>query len=396
MAVITRYFSTSSAGAGDGTSWANRAAFYSAGVLSSVILSASFTADGMLCLIGPGSYTCSSQWNQATWTGAGKTAPSVTIPLIFHACSDGTNGQTAGDPLNVPDPDWTSDQPAWDASGMPIVTVSGNIAIGPTSGWANRLMKYIGSRNGPSVTTGVSWDWCQVFQAGTGTSAVGLNTSSRVSNCVVSMIGSTAYSSVVGVGNSEMWDNVRIIGDSTASSGNRDGLSFTGSTTRGAFRRLTIFGNVRHGFANLSGSTGNTVDIASCVFVGNGGDGYLASSAASQGGTSVVRQCMSTGNTGAGINGSSQSYVLAYGNRVRDNGSSVVNILNHPTTELNYTTDSDDATEYVDAANATVSLRDFRIKNTSAIWGKGYGVSDQPASAVGTSVIDNFRGRYIR
>jgi hypothetical protein len=62
------------------------------------------------------------------------------------------------------------------------------------------------------------------------------------------------------------------------------------------------------------------------------------------------------------------------GNRFRDNpNGNIVGLGNGPTDLDSYTTDSDDATEYVDAASG-----DFRIKLGAATWGKGYGAGDQP------------------
>ncbi len=67
-------------------------------------------------------------------------------------------------------------------------------------------------------------------------------------------------------------------------------------------------------------------------------------------------------------------------NRLRDNGTSgnFTGTGNWPTTEnsVNYTTDSDDATELVNVAGG-----DYRIKNTATIWGMGFGVSEQPAAS---------------
>ena len=58
MAIVTRYFSTASAGAGDGTTWANRAILFTGGAWSTVITGFAFNgSDSMVARIGPGTYT---------------------------------------------------------------------------------------------------------------------------------------------------------------------------------------------------------------------------------------------------------------------------------------------------------------------------------------------------
>jgi len=82
-------------------------------------------------------------------------------------------------------------------------------------------------------------------------------------------------------------------------------------------------------------------------------------------------------NGGAyGLNAQSAARVYVFNNRLRDNTSGSFNgTLNHDVSQ-NYTTDTDDTDDFVDFSGG-----DFRIKNTATIWGKGYGVSDEPAAA---------------
>ena len=84
---------------------------------------------------------------------------------------------------------------------------------------------------------------------------------------------------------------------------------------------------------------------------------------------------MITGCGAYGIDGQSAARALVSDNRLRDNTSGNINGLgNYPTGLNNYTTDSDDATEYVNTATG-----DYRIKYGCAIWGQGYGAGDEPA-----------------
>jgi hypothetical protein len=100
-----------------------------------------------------------------------------------------------------------------------------------------------------------------------------------------------------------------------------------------------------------------------------------------------VLGCYIANSTTAGITGQSNAYVTSFQNRLRDNGTSgnwtalAGNNLTNENDNINYTTDSDDASELVNVAGG-----DYRIKNTATIWGKGFGVSEEPpASSAGGS-----------
>lgn len=101
---------------------------------------------------------------------------------------------------------------------------------------------------------------------------------------------------------------------------------------------------------------------------------------------------MLTGNGAYGLNYQTNAQVFASGNRFRDNSSGNINgLANYPTDFDNYTTDAADSDDYVDAANG-----DFRIKNTAAIWGQGYGVSDEPAAGGASSTGSIFSTPIVR
>lgn len=118
--------------------------------------------------------------------------------------------------------------------------------------------------------------------------------------------------------------------------------------------------------------------VRNCVIAKNGGTGIECDVTAAQGRILSIAQCLLTGNGGYGVDGKSGRVYLC-GNRLRDNTSgNITSMGNYPTDLNNYVTDSDDATEYVDAAND-----DYRIKLGSTIHGKGYGAGDQPNTASG-------------
>src|SRR5689334_12015839 len=102
MAITTRYFSTTGAGAADGTTWADRAALFSAGNWSTVITGFNFAGtDSMVARVGPGNYTCS----QSLASGLFANPPTIANPLILHACD------SSGNLIDPPSPTWTADLP---------------------------------------------------------------------------------------------------------------------------------------------------------------------------------------------------------------------------------------------------------------------------------------------
>lgn len=370
MAIVTRYFSTSSAGAGDGTSWADRAALFSAGNWSSVITGFAFNgSDSLECLIGPGSYTCS----QSLASGLFTNAPSIANPLIMAGCN------SSGVLLAIPDPDWASCQPAFDDSTLPVIATTTNIATNNLANSYCYLLKFTASgRNGAVMTAGNAFAWCVIANSTANTSATAITTSTtRLLNCVLTCSGSS-YDTIASFNASLPVTNCRLEGV-TGSSGNRRGMTFTGNSVN--MEACTIVNCGGEGVVSTSTGTGQSIRIFRSVIANNGSTGLKSNSTASQTDNYETHGCMVTGNGAWGIDGNSAAARWwLQGNRLRDNTSgNITGLGNYPTDLNNYTTDSDDSSEYVSAgANG-----DFRIKNTAAIWGMGFGVADEPASAGG-------------
>lgn len=375
MAIVTRYFSTTGAGSADGTSWANRAAFLSAGTPSTVITNFAFNgSDSLEIRIGPGTYTLTTGLATASFTNP----PTAANPILLHGCD------SSGNLLTPPDPNWTSDMPAWDDSGLPVLATTTNIqtlAPSNTNSWHARLLKFTASgRNGNINNNVAETDWCVVTNTTANTAAIAQGSSLRITNSVLSCTGSS-YAQVLTI-NSSAVDNCRIVGVA-GSSGNRDGIVSTATTTLWSIQRTTIIAVGGRGVVNTGASTGVTGHVGSCTIVNCGGTGIELPSTASQTSyTSLTRNYISgcgAGGTGYGINAQSAAHVIATDNRLRDNATGDLNGFgNLPTTWGNYTTDSDDATEFVDSASG-----DYRIKSGAAIYGSGYGVSEQVVSGGG-------------
>lgn len=380
MAVVTRYFSTSGAGAADGTTWADRAALFSAGDWSSVITGFAFNgSDSMRVLIGPGTYSCS----QALASGLFGNAPTANNPLILHGC-DGS-----GVILAPSNPDWTSDTPVdWDTP-LPVIATTTNISTINLAAGHVRLVKFTasGATTAAPLNVAASIDWCVLLHSGSHTSAVGCS-ATKISNTSVEMSGSSYRAAYTWAGNT--LTNIRGKGV-TGSSGNRHGIEFVGATTNSPVDRATIYEFGGDGIGSSSATATHFFVLVRSVIANNGGTGVKANSTASQTAYHRIAGCIVTGNGVAGIDAQTNANVIASGNRLRDNtGSNLANFSNYPTDMDNYTTDSDDSTEYVDASNG-----DFRIRNSATIWGGGYGVSDQAATTTsGAALI--FDGTVVR
>jgi hypothetical protein len=367
MSLVTRYFSTSSAGAADGTTWADRAALFSAGNWSTVITGFNFSGtDSLLGLLGPGTYTCS----QSLASGLFTNAPTVANPLILHGCD------SSGNVLAVPNPSWVSAMAAWDSSGLPLIQTTTNISTVNLANCTARLLAFSASGNTTNAVIGsavATVDWCSVVSSSSNTSAASVATIATLTNSVATMSG-TSYASASGA--TDML-NCRLGGNASATSGNRHG--WTSATAAPTIRGCTIFNHVGSAIISTAASAAFSVTAIHNTLINCGANGILLTATASQ--TAVCRLLNNyIANCGTWGIDASASRALAANNRLRDNtGGNLTNFANYPTNLGNYTTDSDDATEFVDAAGG-----DYRIKSGSAIAGQGFGVSDQPASG-GTS-----------
>lgn len=358
MAIVVRYFSTAGAGAADGTTWADRAALFTTGNWSSVITGFDFSgSDSLVCRIGPGSYTCSQSLASALFANA----PTVANPLYLVACD------SSGNLISPPDPDWQSNMPAFSDATLPVIAATTNISTINLATAHFRLIKFTSSgRNGTALGAG-SYDWCQLVQSTSNTSATGVFGIARCANCVVQMTG-TAYDSGVGI-SPGLFDNIRIEGNASASSGNRRGVTW--AVTAASASRLTATGHVGGGIVSTSTNTGHWIGLSNCTVANNPGSGIVGHSTASQSAQYVITNCQITGNGAYGID-CSASNVLIYGCRFRDNTSGNIATPGNYQDFGSYTTDSDDATEYVNSGAG-----DYRIKFAAATWGGGYGAGDQ-------------------
>lgn len=358
----------------DGTTWDKRAAIFAGGAWSGVIRNFNFASgsDGLLCLIKGGETTTITTALSSAHFLSG--SPTVGRPLFLQGCD------SSGAPLSPPDENWTSDQPTFDTSTFPTLACTTNIYTVET-GTCARCIKFTGTGNTSQQgqVRSIFLQWCYVTSSASATGAIAYG-AGTAENCVFECTG-TSYNYVCGA--ARLY-NCRIIGNSSATSGNRHGMF--PNTNVPAYVRVTSINNPGIGLGTSTTSTNIAGVIFQCTVHGNG-YGIRWPSTASQVDTTHVANCYIAGNITAGIDGQSQGYFTLFQNRLRDNGTSgnfsalAGNPITNESNTYNYTTDSDDASELVNVAGG-----DYRIKNTATIWGKGFGVSEEPpASSAGGS-----------
>ena len=364
MAVVTRYFSpTAAAGSGDGTSWANRALLISAGTWSAVLTGFAFNgSDSLLAYIGPGTATVTA----ALASGLFANPPSAANQLFLYACD------SSGSALSPPDPNYTSDQPAWDYSGLPVLSSTTNVATLNLDYCNPRLLNITatGRTSGavviyPTSAAGTI-DWCRVSNTASNSSAGGIS-GEKVTNCLVEMGTQFAYG-ITARGGANIF-NVRLTA-SGGGSGNRDGVVYAGTTSGSSFRGLTIVGFAGSGITSSSSNTGQSFAASRCTIL-SCGTGIKMASTASQVANHSIGRCY-VANCTTGIDAQSAARVILANTRLRDNTTNLSGFGNFPQDTGVYTTDSDDATEFVASGSGN-----YQIKRTAAIWGQGYGVSEE-------------------
>lgn len=366
MALVTRYFSTSSAGAGDGTTWANRAALLPSGNWSSIITGHNFAADTLLCLVGPGSYSCSQQLTATLIT----TDPTALNPLVVHGCD------SSGVALEPAASGWVSAAPAWDDSALPVIATTTNVGTSSVAHVVFRLIKFTASGRNGAVLEGFRMvDWCSVVSSTANTVAVAINqTGGILSNSLLHMGGATYQAALYSFNPSDArCINCRITGVA-GTSGDRDGVQTGTSTTRD----LSLVGCTIVGFTGKGINCGGThagivLDVARITVVGCGSDGISSVAAAA---FLPVRDCYISGCGGYGIVIKSGCAGLLVRNRIRSNTSGAVSAASDIPELDSDTSSGTDAAEFVDATNG-----DYRIKATSALWGEGYGAGDEIPTA---------------
>lgn len=373
MAIVTRYFSTTAAGAGDGTTFADRAELFSAGNWSTVITGFDFSGtDSLLCMIeGALTYTCGQLFSSALWTQA----PRLANPMMMIAC-DGSGNEWV-----PPDPDWSSAQPVWDTSGQPLLSMSSTgVLIGTAHVHFYGIRFLHSSRNGGVIASAGDINWFTIENSTANTAAIGIDgvANMRPQNGVVTMSG-TAYNTCL----NQVTDchNIRCAGNASASSGNRNGVRNSSNITY-SYDRITVLNHVGDGIAQTSTGTSARLILTHSTIDNCDGDGVQLDSGA----TSIpsqIHQCLISNSGGYGINIAGAVECSITDTRLRDNTSgNITGAGNYPASGHGiYTTDAAD-TEYAD-----YGAGDLRVANDATVAFQGYGSGQEPAAGGGSTLI---------
>jgi hypothetical protein len=365
MAIVVRYFSTTGAGAEDGTSWADRAPLLSGTNWGAVFTGLAFNgSDAYECRIGPGTYTLGQSLTSARYTNP----PTIANMLYMYGCDSSGNAL-------VNDTEWTSAQPAdWESS-LPVIETSFNESTIALANCFTQNIKFTGSgRTSGSIIASALVDFCVVASSASNTGAVGVTTSNRLTNSVVRMSGTAFNAAISGPSADSRVDNIRLEATGSPSSGNRHGIANPANSSQGM--RVTAYGfdiAINCGQANA----GRNTHYSRCTLVANR-VGINANSQASQTSWHNIQRNVIANNSGAGIEANSAANVIATNNRLRNNtGGDFTNAGNYPT-DQNITAAGTDADEFVDYAG-----KDFRLKASSSYWGLGIGAGDEPSAGGG-------------
>lgn len=368
MAIVTRYFSTTGAGLADGTSWANRAALFSAGNWSSIITGFNFAgSDSLVCRIEGGlTYTC----GQSMTSGLFANPPNTLSNWLFlHGCD------SSGNLLTPPTTGWVSSQLDFSTSTLPTINattsirmfdlstscvVHGRLLNLTSSGWNAAVIN-----NSPDAVA--AWDHCKVTNSHSGTTAACI-LDSHATNCIFECTG-TSFGTIASsnVSNGPSFINCRIKGNSSASSGARTGFASSGSGLNGSI----ITGCVT-GFSSASGGA----SIENCTVVNcTTGISIGATTRNSRVANSIVVNCTT------GITLASGGRIQFVNSRLRNNTTNLSSFGEFPIDWGIDTTAGTDADEFVDYAN-----RDLRNKSGGYTHGKNLGPADQSGGSGGSAL----------
>lgn len=217
MAVVTRYFSTTSAGAGDGTTWADRAELLPSGNWSSIITGFNFAgSDSLECRIGPGTYPFTATLTNALFANL----PTRSNRLyIIGSDSSGIPIQPDG---------WISPVPIYPSTNYPLFTSSSGVGLFALNYVEVAFVKAVVSSNG-SIISSPAIAYCDIENTANNTSA-GCVSFTRNNGHVLHTrmkCSGSAYSQLLALNSSSFVHvlNCRLEGNPSATSGGRHGLT---------------------------------------------------------------------------------------------------------------------------------------------------------------------------
>lgn len=374
MAIVVRYFSTTGAGAEDGTTWADRAAFFSGGAYSTIITAFDFSgSDSLEVRLGPGTYSAAVSVATAIFSVA---APRPSNPLTIHGCD--TNGD------RIVPTEWNCCQGSLPVTGYPVWELGAN-----SINLANLILRCVSltsslAGSGFVLAAGAHYEYCKFENTANSSSANGISAagSGIMHSCHVLCSG-TAFNMVCSAEGARV-SNCRLEGNASATSGVRAGNNVSSGGYPRMFSRNCLLNIPGNAFANIRAIADGSVPvveqtIVNCATLANtaaiNGPSFVSTNTNTQQQHVTAQSCF-IANCGVGLNTQNVAARIL-GNRIRCTTNYTV--PNNSIIAGNYEAAGTDADEFVDAANG-----DYRIKSTSIYWGKGIGAGDGPASG-GTS-----------
>jgi hypothetical protein len=370
VAIVVRYFSTTGAGAEDGTTWADRAPFIDSGAYNTIITAFDFGAsDSLEVRLGPGTYTAPASFSSTIFTDDN---PRPQNPLVIHGCDSSGN-------LIAADVEWNCAEGPLDVAGYPVIDMQTDQLT--LAHLHMRCVSITGARSGAVCVflAGMQFDFCKIENTNSATGAFALFGSvgsGSFTNCELVCSG-TSFNSVASASN--FFYNIRVAGNASATSGNRHGIQFSSNVFFTLGTKICVIDCPGTGVLN-SGTSASSGLFLSGAVVNNCGTGIncTTGSGATEANQGKLRidHCF-VANCTTGISASNAASVLT-SNRLRNSTN-----LSVPTNSLdadNYTASGSDTDEFVNAASG-----DYRMKSTSTYWGKGIGAGDEPATGGGTS-----------
>lgn len=352
MTATVRYFSTAGAGSEDGTSWANRAPLFNgSNQWSSVITGHDFSTSGLVCRVGPGSYTCGQTLQNSLFT----TAPTGDFPLVIEAAD------SSGDQLAVPDPAWVSSQPVWDDTDMPVITFDtiASLTLNTEQDfYIFRLLKFVSavapSANAGSLQSGY-WDWCFLVISWSQASGYGFQDDRCwPTNCCVHHTGSNGNG--VGYQPSQV-KNVRCVSSGTGGAGFK-----TSESSYQVFAHCTAIG-WSYGFLFNQASDGWQRLVWRCLAANATNSGFYQDRTNTPIQLSRYANCAAVNNGGYGIKADSTgATALVENGYFKDNTSGSMSLTGDLPTDLDNITGSDG--DFVDEDAASNFDKDYRFSKT--------------------------------
>lgn len=374
---MQRYFGVTSAGTGDGTSWANRAALYDGG-WSSIITGHDFTLDGLQCFIEQGTYDVGSL-SDGSFTNPPNRRPNQ---LYFIACySDGTVWQP-------PDPSWKSCQPVWDMTDMAYIRLPVGSVFTVTEHVFYGCRLEGGAIQGVfGAVTQTGWAvWCYIHATHPNGGSSMVTYRGYATNSVIKC-DALAYMSVMQTLSNTYVSNVRAEGNPLATSQLR-ACFYDGGNGRKNMIGCTAVDTPGNGFdyPHFTGDQ-NVATFDRCSAINCGGDGInVLGPNVALAWTNSFDRCLIVNCGGYGISVGTAPALIT-GGRFRNNTSgNFNNTLYDPIDAV--VSAGTDADEFVNPATG-----DYRIKNTSSIWGLNVGPGDElPAAGSGSGGTRTYWG----